>query len=54
MKRHRLLARWFAGLMVVGAVATGTVAPAEAATTSLKPSAPAHGWQTQDTGWGGT
>jgi hypothetical protein len=54
MRRHRLLARWFAGLLVVGAVAAGTVAPAEAASCFTKPSTSTHGWRTQDTGWGGT
>lgn len=53
MRRQRILARWFAGLLVVGAVVTGAVAPAEAASSS-KPSTPSHGWQMQDTGWGGT
>ena len=38
MKEHRTVAKWFAGLMMVGAVLIGGVAPAQA----------------EDSGWNGT
>jgi heme A synthase len=54
MRQHRILARWFASLLVVGTVVTGAVAPAEAATTYKKSPSAASSWQPADTGWGST
>lgn len=50
--RKRILARWFASLLVVGTVVTGAVAPAEAA--PKKSSGSTVVWHPADTGWGGT
>jgi hypothetical protein len=55
MKKHRILASWFASMLVAGTVAAGAVAPAEAA-TRWKSSTPTHShvWHPADTGWGST
>lgn len=53
MRHNRILARWFASLLVVGTVITGAVAPAEAASTK-KSSGSSTVWRPADTGWGGT
>jgi hypothetical protein len=57
MNQHRVLARWFAGLVTAGVILTGGLAaPAQADTgwngTSVKP-APRH-VTPSDTGWNGT
>ena len=46
--------RWLTGLAVVGALATGAAAPAQAA-THLSEHCPGHGFmEPSDTNWNGT
>lgn len=59
MKENRTVARLFAGLLVVSAIAVGGMAPAQAKDTGWNGTvAPAHGpsivLQFRDTGWNGT
>ena len=56
MNEHRTAARWFAGLLVVGSLAVGLVAPAQADTGWNGTVAPArdHSKPLYDTGWNGT
>ncbi len=56
MNEHRSAGRWFAGLLIVGGVLVGAMAPAQADTgwngTIIASST--HKMQPSDTGWNGT
>jgi hypothetical protein len=56
MRENRAVARFFAGLLVVGAIAVGGITPAQANDTGWNGTvAPSHAKPSfRDTGWNGT
>jgi hypothetical protein len=59
MKENRTVAKFFAGLLVVGSIAAGGMAPAQARDTGwngtvVPADAPTSKPQHRDTGWNGT
>jgi hypothetical protein len=56
MREHRTAARWFAGLLVLGVMGLGAIAPAQADTgwNGTTVYAGAHHAKPADTGWNGT